>query len=201
MRSKRLVVQTPCQPQRGVVLLVTLVAMVILMISAIALVRSFNSSVLLSGNLAFKRDLVNQGERGMAKAIGLFKTGGTLATETARTVTTVGSNYSASVLAANDRGVPKMLIKDSLWTMTGSDITDDVSKVTVRYLIDRLCTTGTVEFSTKSCTYVAGVTDKGGSNWLKKAGSGDLPVYRISVRASGPHNTQVFLQTTATVSR
>ena len=96
---------SPVPPQRGAILLMTLIALVILMISAVAVVRSFDSSVLLSGNLSFKRDLVNQGERGMAAAFALLASGA-LATETARTANSLGNNYSAAMLASNSRGIP-----------------------------------------------------------------------------------------------
>ena len=41
--------------------------------------------------------------------------------------------------------------------------------------------------------------DKGGSSFLKKAGGGLRPVYRISVRVTGPRNTQAYLQGTVTL--
>ena len=47
--------------QRGVIMIITLIALIVLLISGAALIRSFDTSMLLAGNLAFKRDLVNQG--------------------------------------------------------------------------------------------------------------------------------------------
>ena len=48
--------------QRGVVLLYSLIALVIMLIAAIALVRSFQTSLFNAGNLGFKRDMRNQSE-------------------------------------------------------------------------------------------------------------------------------------------
>jgi type IV pilus assembly protein PilX len=62
-------------------------------------------------------------------------------------------------------------------------------------VIDRQCAAAG-SFDATTCVYVPGSSDAGGTNWLKKAGAEYVPVYRISVRVSGPRNTQVFLQTT-----
>jgi type IV pilus assembly protein PilX len=51
------------QKQNGVILLVTLLALVIIMLSSLALVRSTDTNMILAGNYAFKRDVVNQAER------------------------------------------------------------------------------------------------------------------------------------------
>jgi len=183
--------------QRGLILLVTLLAMVILLISAVALIRSFDTSLLLSGNLAFKRDLVNEGERGMAAAIALFNSGA-LATDSSRAADVPASNYSASILAVNARGIPLVLVNDSTFAskgMSATDITDSSTGVKIRTVIDRQCAAAG-SFDATTCVYVPGSSDAGGTNWLKKAGAEYVPVYRISVRVSGPRNTQVFLQTT-----
>ena len=55
--------RSPARRQAGVVMIITLIALVALLAASIALVRSFDSSMLQAGGLAFKRDLVNQGER------------------------------------------------------------------------------------------------------------------------------------------
>jgi Tfp pilus assembly protein PilX len=187
--------------QRGVIMIITLIALVILMIGGVALVKSFDTSLLLSGNLAFKRDLVNQGERGMAAAITRL-TSSTLASEGTRQNNAVGSNYSAIVLTTDSRsGIPNALLSDSAFTLAGftaaADITD--GPVTIRYVIDRQCSAvGAYDAST--CNSVTGVaSDTSGSNFLKKAGGGTRPVYRISVRVTGPRNTQAYLQNTVTL--
>ena len=188
------------QHQRGVIMIITLIALVILMIGGVALVRSFDTSMLLSGNLAFKRDLVNQGERGMAQAITAL-TSGTLASDPTRQNDLASSNYSATVLPTDLRsGIPLALFGDdptftAAWT--AGDITD--AQVTIRYVIDRQCSaSGAYDAST--CNSMVGVAaDASGSNFLKKAGGGTRPVYRISVRVTGPRNTQAFLQNTVTL--
>lgn len=181
--------------QNGAIMLITLVTLLLLFLSTIALIRSLNGSLLLSGNLAFKRDLTNQAERGAAMAVEKFKTGN-LSTETARTADVLGENYYASKLPENDQGVPLVLIKDSSFTGTASDIVDTTSGVTVRYVIDRQCNSAGA-FDAGSCTGY--FPDMGGS---ASASMKKLPtqqaVYRISVRATGPKGSQSFLQVTIT---
>jgi Tfp pilus assembly protein PilX len=187
--------------QRGIILIVTLFALIILMIAGVALVRSFDSSLMMAGNMAFKRDLVNQGERGMAAAILSMKGSGTLVSDTTRQSDLLTSNYSASVLATDIHGIPTVLLKDSAWTTAGfattADITDTVSGVTIRYVIDRLCTASGAA-STANCI-VGSYGDKGGTANVKRAAATSPPVYRISVRVIGPHNTQTYLQTTLSI--
>lgn len=176
-------------------MIITLIALAILMIGGVALVRSLDTSMLLAGNLAFKRDLMNQGERGMAQAITVLS-GGALATEGARTSDSPANNYSATALTSDARGVPRILIGSTPWTYTAPDITDATSGVTIRYVIDRQCAGGTVAFNSAACNAIPTEQDKGGSSWLKKAGGPSRPVYRISVRVDGPRNTQAYLQST-----
>ena len=187
--------------QSGVILIIALIALVILMIGGIALVRSFDTSMLLSGNMAFKRDLMNQGERGMAQAITALSAGA-LASEATRQADAPGSNYSAASLASDAHGIPQVLLSDDATfnaAYTAGDIADTASKVTIRYVIDRQCSAAGA-FSADICTTTtAAAEDKGGSSFLKKAGGGLRPVYRISVRVTGPRNTQAYLQSTVTL--
>ena len=43
--------------QRGVVLLFSLITLVVLLLAAVALIRSFSNSMFTAGNIAFRRDL------------------------------------------------------------------------------------------------------------------------------------------------
>ena len=195
-RSRR---PAPARPQRGVIMIITLIALAILMIGGVALVRSFDTSMLLSGNLAFKRDLVNQGERGMAQAITLLSIGGALANEVTREANALGSNYSATALASDAHGVPVVLLNDASFTAATYTAANDIADaaVTIRYVIDRQCSIAG-PFSTDNCTTTVTDQGKGGSSWqgCKMLCGTTHPVYRISVRVTGPRNTQAYLQST-----
>jgi type IV pilus assembly protein PilX len=181
--------------ERGVILVVTMLALLVLMITGIALIRSFDSSLVLSGNLAFKRDLVNEGEQGMAAAITLFNSG-LLSTDAERQATTTSLNYSAVTLASDAHGIPKVLTGEATWSMaTTNDITDSASGATIRYVIDRMCSATGVE-STTNCVYFVPKVSGGGSGQQNASPANIQILYRISVLVTLPNNTQTYLQST-----
>lgn len=178
--------QVPARRQQGAVLLITLMSLALLMLSTMALLRSFDTSLSMAGNLAFKRDLTNQAERGMAKAISLVKSGAL------NTSNLLANNYSAASLPSDTHGLPLALINDLTFNTVGTsanDINDASAAINVRFVIDRQCnTTGLLDIS-KYCSFV-------------NIGSDTDPnfqvVYRVSIRAVGPRNTQVYLQSNVT---
>ena len=206
----------PLQRQRGVVLLFSLIALVVMLIASVALIRSFQSSLFTAGNIAFKRDLQNQGERAVDKVLTAFRTGA-LNTPTARAAHQVDYNYSATMLDVNDKGIPKALQNDTTFAAFGkasNDITEPASqRVTIRYVVDRLC----VEVGAESilgptgCVVADNLVPAGTSsaNWQSAERSlgvgGGTPtgqpgvVYRLSIKVTGPRNTQSFFQSTFTV--
>ena len=189
-----------------------------MLVSAIALIRSSDASVVLLGNLGFKRDLINQGEIGIQQVYAQFQnTGGALATQPQRLKNVVAANYSVCVLPSDSRGIP-LLLEDtdsnfggtvasdlnsnSLCNVvpgvasSGNDITNLLG-VSIRYVVDRLCTDNQVASSTNCVTDNLG-HDQGGSNNEQKPGGAPAPIYRISIRVKGPHNTATYLQSTFT---
>ena len=128
--------------ERGVVLLFCLIILVILLAGGVAVVRSMNASLFSAGNLAFKRDLVNQGEQALATIYGQFRAGGVLATAVTADAPTL--NYKASVLATNSQGIPTALLTDASFATVGTSSNDMIGAtpdVTSRYLIERMCNT------------------------------------------------------------
>ena len=214
--------RAPMPSQRGVVLLFSLIALVVMLIAAVALVRSFQSSLFLAGNIGFKRDLQNQGERAVDRALTAFRASGALDSPTARAANLKASNYSASILATNAQGIPDVLQSDSTFAAVGlpaNDITPAnepslaAQGVTIRYVIDRLCATAGSEsaLGPASCVVAENPTPSGGSS-ANLMGAERAPlcatcasaapvgvVYRLSVRVAGPRNTQSFFQSTFTV--
>ncbi|MET3493827.1 pilus assembly PilX family protein [Variovorax boronicumulans] len=185
--------------ERGVVLLICLIVLVILLAGGVAVMRSMNTSLSSAGNLAFKRDLVNQGEQAAVKALALFESG-VLSAAGADAADVKASNYSASTLASNDSGIPLALLKDELYNAKASDTIEQTADfVKIRYLIDRLCFEPGAATKAK-CVYAPATTDvRGGS--VQESGRPPPPkalVYRLSVRVDGPRDTQVFLQSSFT---
>lgn len=190
---------TPPRPaaERGMILLFTLIALAVLLVGGIALVRAMDTSLLQAGNLAFRRDLVNQAERAANAAVTRLSSG-TLSTDSARESNLLTSNYSASRLASDGHGIPTLLLSDSAWTsagMSAGDLTDSTTGVTLRWVIDRQCAAAG-EISATNCVSTTATSDAAADDRYRKVNGEARPVYRISVRATGPRNTQAFFQTT-----
>jgi Tfp pilus assembly protein PilX len=196
--------------QRGIVMLFGMIALAIMLIGAVAMVRSMNTSMFNLGNLGFKRDITNQAERAVASAMTALNTG-TLASVAARQSPNVSANYSATILATNTQGLPTALVDDLVFTTIGStsnDISISSQGITVRYVIDRMCVnTGTATQS--HCTMSGNAVPDGGTSGSDPraedsssggAGAvGQQTVYRVSVRVTGPRRTQAYFQTTLTL--
>jgi len=188
--------------QRGVVMLITLIALVLLLLASAAMMRAAGGSTVLAGNIGFRRDLGNQAERGFVAARKALISGA-LNSDTARSTDQLAANYSSTRLDTNANGVPTVLASETAYSSKGmalQDINDSASDVksgvTVRYVIDRQCLT-TGSFSAANCELTAATNaDKGGSDLPRKAGGESRPVYRISVRVKGPHDTESFYQST-----
>jgi type IV pilus assembly protein PilX len=186
--------------QRGVTLVIALIALVVLTVGAVAMSRSSDVSLRMAGNLAFKRDLVNQGERAIATALAELNSGG-LSAEATRNANRLASNYSATLLGSSEQGIPNVLLSQTAFTAAGfshADITDTTTGVTVRYVIDRQCTSaGTYDIAAcQAVTAKPPPKSCDGINCDVTTGSVTRPVYRISVRVTGPRGNQTYTQTT-----
>ena len=178
--------------QSGFVMIVTLLALVIMLLASVALIRSTDTNLVIAGNMAFKRDLINQAERAIPVIQTVFLSGA-LQNSAQRTINVLGSNYYATIQANNDSGIPTAALAA---VGAANDISDAISGVTIRYVIDRMCLQSS-NADEKNCTL-------GGSNGEGQGISVDgqashynyFPIYRITLRATGPRNTQAYLQTT-----
>jgi Tfp pilus assembly protein PilX len=189
----------PASRERGVVLIFTLIILLILTISAVALVRSMHTSLFSAGNLAFRRDLVNQGEQAVSNVMTQFKTG-IFSTSVSTQADNAAANYSSTMLATNAQGVPLALLNGPAFLAVGvaaNDIAGATPDISIRYVIDRLCSQTGPAIGSVCVQSSAAPT---GQTAYLNAG---LPppsatVYRLSVRVSGPRSSQIFLQTTFT---
>jgi Tfp pilus assembly protein PilX len=195
------VAHSPRSRQRGVVLIFALIVLLILTIGAVALMRSMNSSLVSAGNLAFRRDLINQGEQAVANVMAEFQVGGILATSGVTDSDLISANYVSTTLPTNPQGVPNALLNDTTFATVGqasNDITGATADVAIRYVIDRLCSITGVA-SSATCVQSTGIPTGGTHNRNTAVAPPSATVYRLSVRVTQLNrNTQVFLQTTFT---
>lgn len=186
--------------QRGVVLVFALIALVIMLIGAVAITRSINSSQFNIGNIGFKRDLANQSERAVQLAMNAVNAGGALADPTKRLTALASANYSAVKLADNIQGIPNILLQsDAQFATVGTapDIDVDGLNVKVRYVVDRLATAEGA-CNSANCTMSTAQVFGGAASELNPVTPAPQPVYRLTVRLTGPRNTLSFFQSTFT---
>ena len=197
MKKTKTPVSTRRQRERGVVLIFCLIVLVILLSGGVAVIRSTNSSLFSAGNLAFKRDLLNQGEQAVAHVLAQFQGTGGLAAGASRQSDEINFNYKASQLATNAQGIPSaMLGNDAAFNAVGkttNDLAGATNDVKIRYLIDRMCAAAGVP-SSNNCVQ-AQSAPTGGTAGASGPAVTTASVYRVTIRVTGPRDTQVFMQT------
>ena len=178
--------------QKGLVLFIALIALVVMSLAAAALIRSVDSSVLVAGNLAFKQSAMMSADTGIAQAYTWI-------------------NGNAAILdndATADGYYPVLddtmvLSNASNWDNTHSNSVtadiDDRSGNDTRYILQRMCrSTGAVTPSNclvgvgNSAANSKGAKSYGGFG--NATGSANAVVYRVTVRVTGPKNTTSYLQ-------
>ncbi|HEU4460943.1 MAG TPA: hypothetical protein VFR90_17615 [Methylibium sp.] len=204
---------------KGTVLVISLVILAVMLISAAALVRSFDTALGTAGNVAFKRDLAQQSERVSQNILTLFRGTGHFSVRANRSTSDVSRNYSAVVLPSNPQGIPVALLTNGAMDPavgTAGDIAAGRG-IDLRYVIDRMCSLPGDDrvLGADACTIAGGTRVPGGDvvQWQNDAARGSSSatgaagsglagaapqpiVYRLSIRATGPRNTQAFFQTT-----
>ncbi|WP_431288608.1 hypothetical protein [Roseateles chitinivorans] len=193
----------PVRRSRGVIMVIALITLAVLMIGAVAAIRSMNVSLANVGNFGFKRDMTNQADRAMRKAMGTINAGGLF------TATDASINYSAAMLTTTPEGIPQVLTTmPDPGTMGGvasarnvidlnsavsGESTTDLARLTVYYVIDRMCVNpGPMDAA--GCA-TASVPIQGGKS-VNDVVANPKPLYRISVRVDGPRGAQSFYQAT-----
>lgn len=184
--------------QRGVVMAITLISLVILLIGVAAMLRSVDTAGLMAGSLAFRRDLSNYADQGVVIAKAQLVSGA-LTSESARQadLTSATVHYSASRLpnaSGSTNGIPSILLDETAYAAKyGTPTVDPSSQILMRYVVDRQCV-NPGPFGTDTCEYQSAQPDKGGTDHLTKPPGSTRPVYRISIRVTGPRNTEAFFQ-------
>lgn len=192
--------------QRGIVLFIALIAMVVLTLAGVALVRSVDTSQGVAGNLAFRQASiapVNQAIESAIDALFKSKTINTIANDSAH-------NYYAFLQAGEKaNGVPAVLSGDYSTMSTAytgaslpSPFVDGLTKYEVRYVIERVCIPTVMDApnsgaaTTQYCDLLPPkVSPAGTDNEVKRIPLPPIPHYRVTVRVDLPNtNTVTYAQ-------
>lgn len=180
--------------QSGVTLLITLIVLVIMTLTAIALVRSMDTTNIIAGNLAFQQSATHSGDTGIETAIAWMQPNVSLLQNDS-----FANGYSSSITnpAAGQTW-------DSFFTTTlaGRTVTlaPDAVGNTVTYAIERLCLTANILPTAvgAGCTVTpaAATTSTSSSEdaGTVKLNASSQQYYRITSRTVGPHNSKSYVQ-------
>jgi hypothetical protein len=203
-------VRARARKQRGVALFFALVCLVAIMLAAVMLVRSVDTSTLIAGNLAFQQTATTSGDSGTENAI-TYLAGIEAANATKNVlldpthpfnIDAPTSGYYASL------DPTKSLTSTSgthfLWDATDSvGLAADSSGNTVRYVIQRMCRTSGVAVSNAVCLFSSASIDNNKQNIplpqeiCNGPGcpvAGQTPQLRITSKITGPKNTLSYVQ-------
>jgi type IV pilus assembly protein PilX len=196
--------------QRGVSLFFALVCLVSVMLAAVALVRSVDTTTLIAGNLAFQQSATASADSGTESAI-TWLTSIEAANATKNVLmdpthpfnqNNAANGYYASL--DPDKSLTAATGTRFLWDNTDSKaLAQDSSGNTTRYIIQRICTTAGVAVKDAGCLFSGAIVDTNGQNIplpqdvCKGEGcpvAGQTPQIRITSRTSGPRNTVSYIQ-------
>lgn len=215
---KTLLDQAPClgartspQRQQGITLIVALLVLVSMTLAGVALMRSVDSSTLLSGNLAFRQSATASADRGMEAAIAVLRG----MTATALESDSASSGYYAALPAADvdftGSATPASAADDFDWDTKAAKIaTADPAGNKAAYVVHRLCE-GAGALSVTTCTTWLADAEGGASSSSLVAGetyrdptltpkpAAMRGFYRITVRIAGPRNTFSYVQASVVI--
>lgn len=191
------------QAQKGVILIITLIAMVALAIASVAMLRGVDTGNVISGNMAFRQSTLQAGDIGLELAFAALPA--IISTNTTAN-TNIANRYYATMQAVDSKGVPTSVnwgnvpCRDS----AGGTVTCSTQAYQVKYVIDRLCATIPADTSAPpaDCLIQPATAASEGHSQKSTGVPFNLPsaaYFRITVQVSGPRNTQSFVQ--AIVSR
>jgi hypothetical protein len=176
--------------QRGVVVLIALIATVVMAFAGFALVSAVDATARINGNLALWEAAVAQTDAAIEDAIdALFER--RLVTDTNADDPAYG--YLASRQPGEDaRGVPAVL-RTIARDPSSARVIDAGHGIVVRYVIERMCV-APGPATPQNCTLVPAAD----STQLAADGSPvdppRVPHYRQTIRADGPAGARVFVQ-------
>ena len=202
---------------------IALIALVAMSLAAVALMRSVDTSTLITGNLAFKQAATSTGDSGPEGAILWLQNTVNATTKDPwadlthpLNVNTLGSGYYSSIQQSEaDAG---FLFADATWATNktapaigalydanGVEYFDPLHTAltgnTVRYIIERMCRTKDSLLTEAHCLFSDTSEENRSKRVLSYSEAGGSqssavgsPIYRITARIVGPRNTVSFIQ-------
>jgi len=211
----RTTLRMPHQPtgiakQRGVALFFALICLVAIMMAAVVLVRSVDTSSMIAGNLAFQQMATASADSGTEAAITWLAS--IEAANSTRNVLTDPThpfnvdNAAAGYFASLDPAKSLTSTSGSHFNWDNTDsvvLSTDSSGNTTRYIVQRMCRTKDVGVKDANCLFSSAALDNNKQNIplpqeiCKGVGcpvAGQTPLLRVTSKTTGPKNTLSYVQ-------
>ena len=196
--------------QQGVVLVIALLALVAISLAGVALMRTVDTSNVVSGNVAFNETAMQMADVGAEQAYAAILCNLTSNPNSCQNVlancptsSTGGSYFYPNVAAINTVTKLPMPTGGLVWSdAQGISLPGDTSpSYQVRYIVERMCGTAitgvagddTASFLVRATFAKCRATPILDSNGLVTGGVGKL-FYRVTVQVNGPRNTTALAQ-------
>lgn len=207
--------------QRGLSMLLALIALLVLSLTAVALVRSVDTGTLIVGNIGFKQDTLESSAMGAERAITWLESQTNLDFDDATNGYYASSLESLDPTGAHTTAAAKLALVD--WDGSGdcpgidadtysscstlpfpvaaNIATSVVNGNQVQWIITRLCKSAGPFSDTNPCTRPGTVGSTTASDRGELTAGGRIsdsvsgPYYRVIVRTAGPRNTVSYTET------
>lgn len=204
----------PLGRQRGVVLIITLIALVAMTLAAIALVRSVDTGNVVAGNMAFKQGAALAGDSGTEAAITwLAGIAGVVASQNDDTANGYYATSQETLDMTGNSGDPTRSLVDWDSNSCNNAVTNGTAAACIqaaplipanaagyeaRYIIHRLCPGAGLPNNCASTSSTVSGTSSGAKDYTSKgglSGTAEVEYYRITTRIRGPRNTTSYIET------
>jgi Tfp pilus assembly protein PilX len=189
----------PRRSQRGYMLLLVLVALVAMMVSGVALVRSMDTSQLVAGNMAARNSTVQSSDLAVQQAVAF-----------------ITANAINGVLFTDDQANGYYATEQEPdWTASGTWAvctttagptacsSTDAAGNQVQWLVHRMCSLqGSPNVAGQFCASLNGASTSAGNSYSTDAvtfSGAPKNFYRISIQVVGPRNTETLTQAFVTL--
>lgn len=192
--------------QSGVVLFIALITLVVIMLAAVALVRSVDTGNLIAGNVSFRRAATSSADTGVENAITWIsakevadqaKDPFSDASHVLNSTDAANGYYSNEPGDTSDASFVNVT-SAATWVDGKSKAVagTDASGNSVRYIIQRMCKTADVALDKDNCIFSDAEVDTGSKKggFPKPTKNGSSVMYRVTARVTGPRNTVSYVQ-------
>jgi Tfp pilus assembly protein PilX len=181
----------PMQHQRGAVMFVALVVLVLMTLAGLAMLRQMGGGMSIAGNLAFKQSATAVADLGT-------EAGRAWIMDPANAALLKSDSTANGYYSSWKTGVDSMDMAEPskfAWVAAPS-LNDTATGSTVRYLVHRLCEVPDLDANDPAQRCSARSTSggsKGGASPAAFPGA-TQPYFRITTRVDGPRNTVSYIQ-------